>query len=269
MSIHLGDALSEGLERTSAQNGIQIAALYALTSLLIAIFSADMSAASGSMQTETSSPLLQSTQLQQEPILGLPVGIAVAGLLVVYFSQLLLYVVAVRTFFSEKQETIPREFLTHNLPMLLANLVVGFGVYILLVGIGLIMLLVPGIYIALVLSFWYFECILADRNFVEAFRESRELTNGIKVELFLLGIVLVGLALVTNLVSVAVGLVLPQLATMTISSVLGGGVSAFSVAVYTSAYQQATAQGMGDADSDSFDPGRNGESDPEFDDLFE
>jgi hypothetical protein len=210
--------------------------------------------------------------MQQEPILGLPVGVATAGLLVVYVAQLLLYVVAVRTFYSEERETIPREFLTHNLPMLLANLVVGFGVYILLVGIGLILLFLPGIYVALVLSFWYFECVLADRNFVEAFKESRELTNGIKVELFLLGIVLVGLALVTNLVTFAVGLVLPQLATMTISSVLGGGFSALSVAVYTSAYRQARTPVASDAESDasdSFDPGRNQESDPEFDDLFE
>jgi uncharacterized membrane protein len=75
------------------------------------------------------------------------------------------------------------------LPYLIAALV-----YAVMVGIGIILLIVPGIILAIVFAFYGFHIVdTGDTNPVEALRRSADITRGHRWQLFLLGLLLLGI----------------------------------------------------------------------------
>ena len=79
--------------------------------------------------------------------------------------------------------------------------------YNLMVGVGLVLLIVPGIYLAI--RFGYFGYLIADKNLgpIDAFKESTKLTRGVKWQLFKFGFLL-GLINIAGFLALIVGLVL-------------------------------------------------------------
>jgi hypothetical protein len=63
--------------------------------------------------------------------------------------------------------------------------VIGYAIYWILVSLGILLLLIPGIYVAL--SWYFFPYVLVDKNvsLFKAFKQSSELTQGIKLYLLL------------------------------------------------------------------------------------
>ncbi|MDP2630837.1 MAG: hypothetical protein Q8P56_05535 [Candidatus Uhrbacteria bacterium] len=62
---------------------------------------------------------------------------------------------------------------------------IGTIIYKLLLGIGLILLVIPGIIVGSVLFFWQYRYIERGGGLIEAFRESIRMTRGAKKEVFL------------------------------------------------------------------------------------
>ncbi len=65
-------------------------------------------------------------------------------------------------------------------------LIILWGLFVaLLVSLGLLLLIIPGIYIALRYSFYTFEILLSQKKSSEAFKDTFAMTNGKAIQIFL------------------------------------------------------------------------------------
>lgn len=90
-------------------------------------------------------------------------------------------------------------------PQLMLRYVGASILFYIIVILGLIIFVIPGIYLAI--KFNYFQYFLVDQNtgVLDAFRKSSEITKGIKIDLFLFGILL-GLVTLAGALALLVGL---------------------------------------------------------------
>jgi uncharacterized membrane protein len=80
--------------------------------------------------------------------------------------------------------------------------------YALMVGVGLLLLIVPGIILGIVFAFYGFHIVdTGSRDAIGALRRSAELTRGARGRLFLLGLVLIGIN-VLGLLALVVGVLI-------------------------------------------------------------
>lgn len=75
-----------------------------------------------------------------------------------------------------------KEFIPN--PMVFLNFMLGMILYILAVAVGLVLLIVPGIIVALMFGLIPFLIVHQKMNFVEAFTQSARLTKGHKMDIF-------------------------------------------------------------------------------------
>lgn len=79
--------------------------------------------------------------------------------------------------------------------------VVAAVIFSVMVSLGLILLIVPGIILAIVFGFYGFHIIdTSEKNPIEALRRSAQITKGSRLQLFLLGLVLIGINILGLLV---------------------------------------------------------------------
>ena len=171
--------------------------------------------------------------------LDIPLSVAGAGVAVGSVVSLYLTIVSFRTFVAGARDSFPDGAFTRNVPLAMVNVLVGGIVYGLLVFIGSLLLLIPGIFAYVVFIFMMPYIIVEDRNFVAALKESYRLTEGDRVALFgLLFIVIAAAALVGGIVGLVGALALPQSATQLPTVVIQPLVSLYSTAVIAVAFEQ-------------------------------
>ena len=87
----------------------------------------------------------------------------------------------------------------------LLNFIIASIIYAIIVGLGLIVFIVPGIILGIM--FHFYSYFIVDKNMgpFEALRRSREITKGVKWDLFLLGLVL-GLVNLLGALALLIGL---------------------------------------------------------------
>ena len=164
-----------------------------------------------------------------------------AGLLSFALGVLSLVVVigATRIFVSDETESLPRAAFTRRMGWAWLNVFVGSIVYVVLVALGFVAFVVPGLFLLVALAFWTVFVAVEDENFVGAMRRSWALTRGSRLDLFALGIVMF---VVTFAVSVAFGFV--GIVDETVALVLGQVASAVTtvlgLAVLATAYTTLT-----------------------------
>ena len=265
MGLDIGQALREGASRTATKNGLVLAAVLAGFALLTAVLLQTLSLAGAEWALET----FQSTSPQELGVtqaeydetitqfetrveqartatplaLGLPAGVAAAGLLVLAILSEAVSIVAVRVFATDDDEPISSDLVTRNVLLATLNGFVGGIVVWGLIIVGLALLIVPGIVLAILFYFLRQEIALKDKNFVQAMADSWRLTKGHRIEVFLIGFVLVVVSQLQQLSSAAVG-TLSTTGGVIAAAVVGGLLSAFGAAVVTRAYVQID----GDAD---------------------
>lgn len=297
MSLDIGEAFSEGLDRTAARNGLLLAVAFAVVALSMAVLwqtlyigameamlewvqglspeeldvtqqeyeqmVADLE--QGLSQTESLSPLA----------LGVPLGAAAAGLLVVAFLGEALSIAAVRVFAADEGEAVTRERVTDGLllatlngfvgsivvwglvliPILLGLIIVSAGVQsgqIVVVPLGLL-LVIPGVFFGVVFYFLRQEVALNGKNFVQALADSWRFTKGRRIEVFLLAAVVVLVSQIDVVVRSLVGLA-SLIAGEIVASLFAGVLAAFGAAVVTRAYVQLDAEPTSVAETDEEDP---------------
>jgi uncharacterized membrane protein len=108
-----------------------------------------------------------------------------------------------------------------------------------LVTIGLVLFILPGVFLYVVFLFLRQEIALQDRNFVDALAESYELTKGNRLTLFGLVAILFVVALAGLVPGFAATLAgVPTLVATAIGLLVGPVVALFGIAVTTRAYVQ-------------------------------
>lgn len=272
MGLDIGQALREGASRTTARNGLLLAAVFAGIALLSAILwntvylraldaflellQATAPAEIGMSPQEYAQQLeaaenLEST-LNQSPTLGIPLGVAAGGVLALAIVGEAALLVAVRIFANAEIESISRDRITDNLLLATLNGFVGKILVWGLIFLGTLLFVLPGIVLAVLFFFLRQEIAIKDKNFVQAMADSWRLTKGNRIEVFLVGSVLVIVsqldvvtATLLDIVSTTAGLVG--------AAIVGGLVTAFAVAVATRAYVQideGVGDGAGEGESD-------------------
>ncbi|MFB6309184.1 MAG: hypothetical protein ABEH35_07630 [Haloarculaceae archaeon] len=245
MSLNIGPALKSGIDQLISRTGaVLLLAYVALYAVYQSAFNGLLLVAYQRMGLPTEEAALPMPLDAPLPVLG---AIVLATLLVMTYWS----VVAVRTFVAEQRQRIPREFLTHRPVFAVGNLLVGGIVLTILLAVGFVLLVVPGVYMMVAFLFMTVFIAVEDDNFVTALKRSWSLTDGNRLDLFLLLLVVMALGFV-----VGFGFSLAQMAVVFVGAsealllaanvVLIAPMSLFNLAVVAAAYNQLREDEAGD-----------------------
>ena len=238
MSVDIGQVVEEGGRRTIARNGLYFVAIVWVLGVLNGLSSNTIT--QGMLSgLPTQGPMGPPTV---GPTLGISPGVAAVLSLVFTLLSVIVSAAAIRTFVTQETETIPRENVTRNLLLMLVKLVVGGIVFSIAVGIGIVLLIIPGIFILVSLFFWNVFVVVEDQNFIEGFQNSWALTSGNRIMLFVLGLVVVIIgAVVAGVVGVVGGLI-PGIVGFAVGQIGTAFASVFWVAAAARAFLQLNAE---------------------------
>jgi len=104
-------------------------------------------------------------------------------LVVILVSSIFVIKIGLRLYDNEKIGSF--DFLSFS-TQLFFKFLLGYILYVLLVMVGFILLVVPGIYLAMKFQFVQYLIVDKNTNVIEAFKESSRMTDGHKWNLFLL-----------------------------------------------------------------------------------
>ena len=237
MAVDIGQAIEEGGRRTLARNGLLLVVVFWIVGVV-----------NGLLTNTIMQDVFRDVPMDVPgwpPAVGPTVGIspAVAGVLalVVGLVSLLVTAAAVRTFVTAETETIPGEYFTRNVVLMVLNLVVGGIVFGIVVFVGFVFLFFPGLFLLVSLFFWNLVVIVEDRNFVDGFKASWEMTKGNRIMLFVLGVVVVIVSAVVGAIFGLVSAFVPAVVGLAITQIGNAVASVFSVATAARTYEQLKA----------------------------
>lgn len=240
MSLDIGQAFGRGIDRVATRVG----------GILVAVWFGLQLVSSASMLTLLQPMLPAQPSFQTMPGVVLPVPPAVAGLLFVlaWLVSLALYVVYARVAVAGPTDTIPDEFYSHRMGGAMAHLFVAFILVGFLVGIGMVLLIVPGLFLAVSFAFVLFYVAVEDDGAIAAMKHSWGLASGNRLRVFLL-LLLVGV--VTGLPSTFVNFFLgTSVAGWLVSGAVNSVVYVYALFVLADAYTQLRDGESGDTDAE-------------------
>lgn len=223
MQLDITDALTAGAERTFERNGLMFIAAYFLVNLTASIIGVRVAPGTGVASVYGPTTMLMLALLS----------------IVLALVSLLISIAAVRTFVSDETQTVPDAYLRRNLGRAMLHLILGAIVFAVVVAAGIVLFVVPGIYLMVALFFWSVHVIVEDTSFVEAMQQSWDLTKGHKWRLFGLLLALVVINMVVAGISAALG---PQTTVgMVVGQLLSAAAGTYVLATQARAYVQLTA----------------------------
>lgn len=235
MSVDIGQAVQEGGKRTIARNGLYLVAIVWVLNVLNGLFGNTIAR---DVMGEVPGGGFGAPPMG--PTLGLSPGLA--GVLSFVVGLVMAVVVAgvIRTFVTDETEALPPETFTRNLLWMLVNLVIGGIVFGIVVGIGFVLLVVPGIFLLVSLVFWNVYVVVEDENFVEGFKRSWDLTGGNRLMLFVLGVVVLIIYAVVGGVFGGVGGIAGGFVGLAITQIGAAFATVFGLATLARTYVQLT-----------------------------
>ncbi|WP_199174863.1 hypothetical protein [Halegenticoccus soli] len=233
MSINITYILKESAGRSIERNGLLLMGIFFALSLANGLLGLGVARWAASREFAPAA-------VQANPFLVVPPVVAGVISLVLGIASLVVSIAAIRVFVSPETDRLPREYFTRNVLWAALNVVVGGIIFGIIVALGFVALIIPGIFLLVSLAFWTVYVAVEDQNFVEGFRNSWALTRGRRLPLLGLGVaVLLLVAIISAVFNVGylggdvVGLVFAQ---------LGGAITTvFSTAALATAYNQLTA----------------------------
>lgn len=246
MTLDIGDALSRGFSRTVARNGLLLVALtYVLNAVngLVGPRTTAMPGPGSGMMGPLPGGMTQ-------PVVGVPLVADVLLALFVGLAGMVVSIGALRLFVGAEREELSAELFTRNGVWALLNFVAGSVVFGLLVVVGFVLLVLPGVFLLTTLFYWPVFVAVEDENFAEALQSSWELTEGSRLRVFLLGLVFVTLSFLVSVVFGLPALVLGSLGVL-VSTVGTAFVTILGDAVLASAYLQLEAESEGESTEES------------------
>lgn len=198
MSLDVVDTLKGGLEDTLSSRGLKFIGIAYVINLFSSISSQSLFSQMG-LYEGMGGMYANATPLAMPGPTSLWAGLALIGSL----AGLWLTLGLLRSFVSSRTDSIDTDLFTENLGMPFLNLLVGGIVFSLLVVTGLILFIIPGIFLLVSLIFWTIYVAVEDENFIEAMRSSWNLAKGNRLDLLLIGI---GVLVVGLIASIAAGI---------------------------------------------------------------
>lgn len=249
MSLQIAAALRGGVDRLLSRTGGVLIAAYALTYV---VYQASFN---GALVTVYEQAGLSEAATALQPALGGPLWLQGVVVLLCLLALSYLSIVAIRTFVANTPEAFPDHAFSRGIVVALVNLVVGGIVFSILYWVGLVLLVVPGLFV--LVSFLFMPIFVAEegQNFVAALKNSWELATGNRLEIF-------GLMVILMAVGGAFGFVVgfgsamvaatggPQGLLSLLFAVVIGPITLFGLAVTTDAYTQ-----LRDEDDEGFEGG--------------
>jgi uncharacterized membrane protein len=236
MSLDIGRAFGHGIDGVATRVGGILVGAWFVVQLV----------STTAMRTMLGPMAAPQSGLQTLPDVALPVDPAVGGLLfvVAWLVSLALYVVFARVAVSGRTDTIPGELYSRRLGGATAHLLVAFVLGGFLVGIGMVLLVVPGLFLAVSFAFTLFYVAVEDDGAIEAMKHSWSLASGNRLRVFLL-LLLVGVVtgLPSTVVTVLVG---SSVVGWLVSSLVGSVTYVYSVYVMADAFTQLRDGGRAD-----------------------
>lgn len=216
MALNIGSSLTGGFSRVANRNGAVLTLAYVVLGLVwqVAFYSAFVTWLHGTNPEMANVPL---------PTVDIPLAVSALVAIVALLLLQVAAIVSIRTFVGGHTDKIPSEYYTRNILLVLANAIVGSLAYGLLVFLGSLLLIIPGIIAYVAFLFMLLYIAVEDQSFVAALRDSWTLTRGNWLPLFgLLLIIFLGLTLVPGILAALVSLVVGAYAGPAISTLVSG-----------------------------------------------
>lgn len=248
MSIDVQETVSEGFSRATQRNGLILVGVYFVVQLINTAISTTMAQnamnrVGGQMgQMPGGMGPFGGAGTVQGLTLPLPTPVLWLLMLVLGIVGVLLTLTASRLFVSDETESIPEEYYKRNLFGGFINLFIGSIVLAIMVGIGLVLLVVPGIFLAVSFAFMVFVVSVEDESFIEGLSRSWDLAKGNRLDIFLVMLVIFVIGFVLNLVVGGVAVVLPAAIGDVATSAVSGFVSVFGIASLAQVYRTLTTE---------------------------
>ena len=233
MPVSITSILKEAANRSVKRNGLILMGILFVLSVLSGLLGAGLAQYAGNQQ-------FVPVDAQTTALVVLPSLVAGLLSLVVGLVTLVVSIAAIRVFVSDETERLPREFFTRNMGWAVVNFIVGAIVFGIVVGLGFVALIIPGIFLLVTLWFWSAFVAVEDQNFIEGFRGSWGLTRGHRLKLLLLGIVVALVGMVVGAVF-GTGAVGGALVGFVFAQAASAIVTVFSTAALAIAYTELTA----------------------------
>ncbi|TKX37771.1 hypothetical protein EXE51_06415 [Halorubrum sp. CGM5_25_10-8B] len=157
------------------------------------------------------------------PAIDAPLAVSVSAAILLLLGLQWLTIVTIRTFVGGHTQEIPSEYYTRNIVPVVLNSLVGGLIYAVLMLVGSVLFVIPGIiaYVAFIFTLVYVA--VEDKNFIAGFRNSWQLTRGHWLRLFgLLLVVVAGIGLISGVLTAMTSLVVGAIAGEGIGILLSG-----------------------------------------------
>lgn len=177
MDLDLEGILKRGLRRSVSRNGLLLMGVLFASYLLEEFVGGGVARSAAGQQPPPVGP----GSVAPSPLAGF------VSLLLAIFG-LFVTIASIRVFVSDETERLPQEYFTRNALWAAVNFVVGAVVFAIIVALGFVALVIPGIYLLIALGFWSAFVVVEDQNFVEGLRNSWRLTRGHRFEVFVLAV---------------------------------------------------------------------------------
>lgn len=249
MSLDIERVLRDGYARTTASNGIILAGALFVLSAVNAVVAAGAGPRFPGMRFGLFG---RPAGGMVGPVLPLPF----AGLLslIASLGTVVVAIAALRTFVTDETEELPEAHFTRRIGWAGLNVIVGAIGFGILVGIGFVFLVIPGVFLLVSLIFWEVYVAVEDENFIEAFQHSWELVRGHRWNLFGLGFMTLIISLLVNALFGIPGAIVGGFGGVLFAQAGSALTTIFGTAVLARAYCQLTADDTPDTDSDDPTP---------------
>lgn len=189
MSLQVLDIIKKGLKQTFSTTGLELIGAFYVLNILSQLVNDSLVAQGVLASTGTSN---MATPLA---VTAVPSAVWVALFAVALIANLWLALGALRNLVNENFESLDEDLFSENLTMPALNLLAGSIVFGVLVTLGFIALVVPGIFLLVSLLFWSIFVAVENDNFVDAMKNSWDMTKGNKIDLFLVLLGVFGVSL--------------------------------------------------------------------------
>jgi hypothetical protein len=244
MALRITDALQNGLRRTVSREALGLIVVFlafqSVSTVVTQSFNRRLFQEFGATTTEgaAAAPFGMAGTGGALPFaVNLPLAPLVGGLLVTVVLAEALSILGVRMFARETTVSVSTASLRDGLLLATLNGVAGGILTWVATGVGTLLLIIPGVFVAVSLFFVRQEVAIADKNFISALTGSWALTRGVRLKVFGLAVLLTIVNLIAGSPAVVLFFVDPAVA-LVIGVVLGSVVSVFGLAVVTRAYAQ-------------------------------
>jgi len=216
VTLNIGSSLAGGISRVANRNGLLLIVAYLIIGAAwqIPFYSAVVT---GLEQTGTP------TENVPLPSIDAPLVVSVSAAILMLLGLQWLTVVTIRTFVGGHTRAIPSEYYTRNIVPVLLNSLVGGLIYGVLMFVGSVLFVIPGIIAYVAFIFMIVYVAVEDKNFIAGFRDSWQLTRGHWLRLFgLLLVVVAGIGLISGVLTAMTSLVVGAIAGQAIGILLSG-----------------------------------------------